>query len=274
MILVCGDAMQDKYFFGTVERISPEAPVPILRVERSETREGGAANVLANLDRLGMQSYGIFSAGPIPVRKDRYIANGQQLLRVDFDEPQAWITEQQFLEEMVKEPTIVVFSDYGKGALARIQSLIQACPPNATILVDPKGHSYVRYEGAHYIKPNEHEMRELVGGWTTEEELDHKAETLREDLNLRGLLLTRGARGMTLYTSKGVWKEPAMTREVYDVCGAGDTAIAAFAAALSLGMPAKRAMYYANKAAGIACGHLGTYAVSYNEVFNDLQGMS
>lgn len=274
MILVCGDGMQDKYFFGTVERISPEAPVPILRVEHTETREGGALNVLANVERMGAQCYGIFSAGPLPIRKDRYIANGQQLLRVDFDEPQAWITEQQFLEEMVKEPTIVIFSDYSKGSLQAVRTLIGACPPEATILVDPKGHDYTRYTGAHYIKPNEHEMRELVGGWSCEEDLDDKAETMRIQLGLRGLLLTRGARGMTLYTSKGIWKEPAMTREVYDVCGAGDTAIAAFAVALSLGMPAKRAMYYANKAAGIACGHLGTYAVHYNEVFNDLQEMS
>lgn len=162
MILVCGDAMFDRYITGRVERISPEAPVPILLVEKEEQRLGGAANVLDNVRSLGAEARGCFSPSPWP-EKTRLISQGQHLVRHDKDYPQAPVEE--FSPERY-----VLFSDYGKGSLANIPQLISSCP-DSILLVDPKGRNWDKYRGAHYIKPNLAEFKDLVGGWSSEEGL-------------------------------------------------------------------------------------------------------
>lgn len=254
--------MEDRYLEGTVERISPEAPVPVVLVRSTSSRPGGAANVLANVLALGGGGVGLFAKGSRPVEKIRVMVQGRQVTRLDYDHPQL-----PLLSADLPYSPYIIFSDYGKGTLANIKELISSCPLSTTILVDPKGFDYKRYIGADYIKPNKAEMKELVGGWSTEEQLTEKAHNLIEALELEGLLLTRGAEGMTLYTTSRVHHVPAVAREVFDVCGAGDTAIATFTVALSLGHTPQEATTYANKAAGVAVGHLGAYVVQRSEVF-------
>lgn len=273
MILVCGDAMLDRYITGVVERISPEAPVPVVKVEKEEVKNGGAANVLANIQALGAEAKGVFSRSDARVEKVRIISQGQHIVRYDYDWPQEPILPSDLPMSLFKTANFVLFSDYGKGALDLIPQLIKASTP-ATILVDPKGRNWEKYRGAHYIKPNIHELKDLVGGWQTEEGLAVRAFELVHYFNLKGLLLTRGAGGMTLFTPGETFHVDSVAREVYDVCGAGDTAIATFTVALSMGLHPNLATHYANKAAGIAVKHLGAYVVRREEVFSDLERMS
>jgi len=268
MILVCGDAMLDRYITGVVERISPEAPVPVVKVENEVLKVGGAANVLANVQALGAEAQGVFSPSPRQVEKVRIISQGQHVVRLDYDREQDPITL-----DAVTPARYVLFSDYGKGALEDISLLIAKCR-SSTILVDPKGRNWEKYRGAHYIKPNIHEFKDLMGGWYSESGLEGLARELIRHLDLRGLLLTRGAGGMTLFTPGETFHVDSVAREVYDVCGAGDTAIATFTVALSMGLHPNLATHYANKAAGIAVKHLGAYVVRREEVFSDLERMS
>lgn len=265
-ILVAGDAMRDVYWFGTCHRISPEAPVPVVTMGRIEERAGAAANVAANCKAMGADVVSLFGGGE-PITKVRVIAKSQQVVRVDFDKPQDAITREAFTAALVN-CHIVVFSDYAQGSLKYIQDHIHfAKKTGRTVLVDPKGHDYERYRGADLIKPNTDEMREMVGGWGSESELLRKAHLLRESSGIGAILLTRAAEGMTLVTADGEKNVSAESHEVFDVSGAGDTAIAALAVSLSRDMSLLDSIYFANRAAGIAVGRFGTAVVNENEVF-------
>lgn len=263
-VLVCGDAMVDRYWFGDVSRISPEAPVPVLKVLRVEEREGAAANVARNVRSMGAQCQTTFSPTGTQVMKIRAIGKNQQMLRIDFDHPQEPIAEDIDFSGY----RIVIFSDYGKGALQNIQTLIlRAKIAGLTVLVDPKGYDYELYRYADVVKPNLDELRVMVGGWKDEADLSRKAHAIRSKAEIKALLVTRAAEGMTLYTDAGETRIPSVAREVFDVTGAGDTAIAALAVALLRGNDLERAARYANKAAGIVVGRFGTSTVSEEEVF-------
>lgn len=267
-VLVAGDAMLDRYWFGDVSRISPEAPVPVVAVAREEEREGGAANVARNIEAMGPLVNKLYSASYAvdPVIKLRVIGRNQQMVRIDFDRPQAPI-DPRAVAEQAAGCGIAVLSDYRKGALAGVREIIAACKAaGAVVLVDPKGHRCDAYRGADVIKPNLAEMHELVGSWDSEAELEDKAEGLRAAAGIGAVLLTRGPDGMTLFDGTRT-HIPAQAREVYDVSGAGDTAIAALAAALARGMDLHAAAWRANRAAGIAVGRFGTTVVEGHEVF-------
>ncbi len=267
-ILVCGDAMRDQYSFGEVSRISPEAPVPVVKILRDEFRHGAANNVVANCDALGSETH----AATIDVaRKVRIVAHSQQMLRLDFENPPSDEAIESMESEFIKclpKVDFVIFSDYGKGSLRNVARLIaEAKSSGKKVLVDPKGYDYSRYAGADLIKPNTDELRNLVGGWTGVEQMNRKAEALRVQAGVGAILLTRAAEGMALYDATGAYFIKSAAREVFDVTGAGDTAIAAFAVAISRGETWPQAAWYANKAAGISCGKFGTSTVSEKEVF-------
>jgi len=296
-VLVVGDAMLDRYFFGDVERISPEAPVPVVRVTREEARLGGAANVALNVKSLGARATLITVVGndEPAVRlqgllkekgvdsilgtdaklhtcvKLRVIGRAQQLVRVDFEsQPDHEVLAAMLADfsRVLPQHDAVLFSDYGKGGLAHIPRMIElARAAGKPVLVDPKGVDYVRYTGATVITPNRSELSQVVGGWSTEDQLYERAERLRESLRLDSLLLTRSEEGMSLFDSAGHVRVAAKAREVFDVTGAGDTVIAVFAAMLACGMPLREALPIANHAAGLVVGKFGTATVSYEELF-------
>lgn len=296
-VLVTGDAMLDRYWFGDAERISPEAPVPVVRVTRTEERLGGAANVARNIATVGASStllsvVGNDEAGQSiekllraegihpeleldPALKTtvklRVVARQQQLVRCDFEAMPAEETLKRHLGTFSKLLTTnqaLVLSDYGKGGLSHISTMIaEARAVKLPILVDPKGDDYSRYHGATVITPNRAELRQVVGTWTSEASLIERAQNLRRELELDYLLLTRSEEGMTLFSPQGQLTVPAQAREVYDVSGAGDTVIGILAAMLATGMPIEEAVQIANRAGGIVVGKLGTAAVSYEELF-------
>ncbi len=295
-VLVVGDVMLDRYWFGDVSRISPEAPVPVVKVERSEERPGGAANVARNAASLGAASALLSVVGPDePARalarlleqcgvdaslqadetlattiKLRVIGRQQQLLRIDFE---TWPTHealQATLSEYRKrlpDCNVVVLSDYGKGGLTHVTEMIAlARAAGKPVLVDPKGDDYDRYRGATVLTPNRAELRQVVGKWRDEADLARRAQALREDLALDALLVTRSEEGMTLFRAEGVTHEAVRAREVYDVSGAGDTVIATLAVMLAAGASLVEAMRWANHAAGIVVGKLGTATVTLAEI--------
>jgi rfaE bifunctional protein kinase chain/domain len=295
-VLVVGDVMLDRYWFGDVSRISPEAPVPVIKIERTEERPGGAANVARNAAALGarvdlLSVVGSDEAGDALERlvsaekvravlhrdetisttiKLRTIARHQQLLRIDFESPpghETLLHALQDFEALVRESDVVVLSDYGKGGLTHIARMIElARAAGKTVLVDPKGDDYARYRGATLITPNRGEFREVAGRWSSEEEMTVKAHRLREDLGIEALLVTRSEEGMTLYRDGSVLHQPAEAREVFDVTGAGDTVIATLAVMLAAGADLPQAMRVANIAAGIVVGKLGTAVVQREEL--------
>jgi D-glycero-beta-D-manno-heptose-7-phosphate kinase len=257
VILVCGDAMRDVYWHGEVTRISPEAPVPVISVKREEEREGAAANVAANVRAMGVICLEDFGCQRKDVTKIRLVVKGRQEYRVDFDHPQTPVENLDFAGVKV-----VIFVDYGKGALANVQTLIQrAKSEGKTVLVDPKGYDYTKYAGADVLKPNIDEMRVMLGGWKDEEDLDRKANNLLLFADVGAILLTRAADGMSLYTRNRVTHIPAEAKEVIDVTGAGETAIAALGVGLHRGLSLEDASLLANKAAGIKVGMFGPCAV-------------
>ncbi|MBI3149813.1 MAG: D-glycero-beta-D-manno-heptose-7-phosphate kinase [Betaproteobacteria bacterium] len=295
-ILVVGDVMLDRYWFGEVERISPEAPVPVVRVARQEARPGGAANVARNVAALGAQVtllsvVGTDEAGatlekllleervrpalqrdptlPTTV-KLRVIGRQQQLLRIDFETvPSREVLAEKLneFEALLPECDLVVLSDYGKGGLAHIGRMIElARTRHLPVLVDPKGEDYERYRGATVITPNRGEFRQVAGSWRNETELTEKAQALRAKLALEALLVTRSEEGMSLYLEAGVLHLPTRAREVYDVSGAGDTVIATLSVMLAGGAPLQDAARVANLAAGIVVGKLGTAVVQAGEL--------
>lgn len=296
-VLVAGDAMLDRYWFGDAERISPEAPVPVVRVTRTEERLGGAANVARNIAGIGAQSTLLSVVGnDEPGRrieallklasitpklefdnslattvKLRVVARQQQMVRCDFESMPAEESLLRHLDNfkaLLNETNALVLSDYGKGGLSHISQMIEAArAKRIPILIDPKGDDYSRYAGATVITPNRAELRQVVGPWHSESELTEKAQNLREALNLDYLLLTRSEEGMTLFKRDGQTSVAAQAREVFDVSGAGDTVIGILSAMLATGMPIEDAVRIANRAGGIVVGKLGTAAVSYEELF-------
>jgi rfaE bifunctional protein kinase chain/domain len=296
-ILVVGDVMLDRYWYGSVDRISPEAPVPVVRIEREEERLGGAANVALNVKTLGMpvtlmsvtgrdepsrrlreilQSRGIDAelqedAAAATIVKLRVIGRSQQLIRVDFErEPDHEVLAQLLTAyaDQLPRHDLVLFSDYGKGGLAHIPRMIElARAAGKPVLVDPKGNDYRRYGGATMITPNRSELAQVVGVWRDEADLRQRVEVLRAQIGVASLLLTRSEEGMTLFSSAGVRHQPAQAREVFDVTGAGDTVIATLAVLMAAGWDEDTAMGFANRAGGIVVGKFGTATVSYDELF-------
>lgn len=295
-ILVVGDVMLDRYWFGDVERISPEAPVPVVLVGTKDERLGGAANVAINASSLGAQLCLMGVVGndepghtveslleksgvrsrllkdpnfPTTV-KLRVIARQQQLVRIDFEErpsPEQLTTKMELFEQEYLNYDVVLFSDYGKGCLEHVAELIALCKKaGKTTLVDPKGDDYAKYAGASVLTPNRSEFKQVMGSWKTEAQLVEKAQTLRERLRLGALLLTRSEEGMTLFTADGSFHVPAQAREVFDVSGAGDTVIATLACAIGAGMSLPDSVTLANKAGGVVVGKLGTAVILPEEL--------
>jgi rfaE bifunctional protein kinase chain/domain len=245
--------MRDVYWHGEVTRISPEAPVPVISVKRVEMRAGAAANVVENVRAMGVECKGHYGWSADPVEKIRLMVGGRQEYRVDFDRPQGAASPRDYSPYKV-----VIFVDYGKGVLANVSDLIQkAKSDGCTVLVDPKGYDYEKYRGADVIKPNLDEMKVMVGGWKDEADLAVKVEKIRKDADIGAVLLTRSSDGMTLYTQNGAKHFPAEAKEVVDVTGAGETAIAALGVGLHRGLSLEDSVALANKAAGIKVGMFG-----------------
>jgi D-glycero-beta-D-manno-heptose-7-phosphate kinase len=254
--------MRDVYWHGEVTRISPEAPVPIFSVKRVEERNGAAMNVVANVIGMGEECAWRYGNGSETIEKIRAVAKGQQVIRLDFDHPQEAVKTLD-----LKGVKVLILVDYGKGTLANIERLIErARKAGVTVLVDPKGYDYQRYAGADVVKPNLDEMRVMVGGWKDEADLAMKAQKIRREANLGAILLTRASEGMTLFTDAGEKHIPAVAKEVIDVTGAGETAIAALGVGLHRGLSLEDSVVLANKAAGIAVSHFGPYAVTKEEL--------
>ncbi|MFM7462338.1 MAG: D-glycero-beta-D-manno-heptose-7-phosphate kinase [Burkholderiales bacterium] len=288
--------MLDRYWFGEVSRISPEAPVPVVHVNKTEERPGGAANVARNIASLGGQATLLSVVGddepgrtlatlleqervtthfhkdaalPTTV-KLRVIGRQQQLMRIDFETPPSREVLEDKLddfESMVDTHDIVVLSDYGKGGLTHVTKMIDAAKRHGKrILIDPKGDDYSKYRGATMLTPNRSEFREVMGKWRDDTDLAQRAEKLRDDLSLEALLVTRSEEGMSLFTASEVLHEPTQAREVFDVSGAGDTVIATIALMLAAGSDTSIAVRIANRAAGVVVGKLGTATLSRSEL--------
>lgn len=296
-VLVVGDVMLDRYWYGSVDRISPEAPVPVVRITREEERNGGAANVAYNVLTLGAQASLLTVVGDDEAShklealvaktgirthfgrdadlkttvKLRVIGRQQQLIRLDFENtPKSEILASQTatFEELLPAHQAVLFSDYGKGGLAHVSDMIaKARALNKPIFIDPKGSDYSRYQYATAITPNRAELQQVVGTWSTEDELRAKAHQLRQQLHLQAVVLTRSEEGMTLFDADGELHVSAQAREVFDVTGAGDTVIATLAALVAAGASLREAMPLANRAGGIVVAKFGTATVSYEELF-------
>jgi rfaE bifunctional protein kinase chain/domain len=299
-VLVVGDAMLDRYWFGAVERISPEAPVPVVRVhpDKHQERLGGAANVAWNVKALGARASlltaigddehghrleallatsgidSLFKRDPrlTTTVKLRVIGRSQQLLRVDFEEePDHEVLEDMRApyDEALATADAVLFSDYGKGGLTHIPAMIAAArAAGRPVLVDPKGSDWSRYRGATVITPNRNELAQVIGAWTSAGQLRERANALRTALDLDALLVTRSEDGMSLFDREGQVDIAADAREVFDVTGAGDTVIATLAVMLASRLSVREAMPIANRAAGIVVGKFGTATVSYEELFD------
>ena len=296
-VLVVGDVMLDRYWLGSVDRISPEAPVPVVHVSTTDNRPGGAANVARNVvsvgarasllsvvgaDEAGGTLRRLIEAAGIDARlhvdermattvKLRVIAQRQQVVRVDFEAPppaEVLAAQLDAFAELLPDHRLLLLSDYGKGGLTHIVQMIESARrAGRPILIDPKGSDYARYAGATLITPNRAELRAVVGAWSSEDDLAQRAQSLRRSLGLAGLLLTRSEEGMTLFSDEGAWSIPAQAREVFDVSGAGDTVIATIAAMLAADATLKDAITVANRAAGIVVGKLGTATATREELF-------
>jgi len=296
-VLVVGDVMLDRYWFGDVERISPEAPVPVVRVQRKEERLGGAANVARNMTALGGRAgllavVGNDEAGHVLTEllknsgidsqiytdaefattvKLRIIGRRQQMMRLDFEnqpKSEVLLKHLDHYRTLLAEYALIVLSDYGKGGLVHIAQMIDmARQAGKPVLVDPKGDDYSRYANATIITPNRTELQEVVGRWKDEDDLQTRAQQLRRDLHIEALLLTRSEEGMSLYTDDERFDVKAEAREVFDVSGAGDTVIAVLAVMMAAGMNLRDAVVAANRAGGIVVGKLGAATVSYDELF-------
>lgn len=267
-ILVCGDVMQDEYLRGSATRLSPEAPVPVVSVAHTETRPGGAGNVAANIESMGIPCERMYGGGD-RIRKLRLMAGRQHIARIDYDYPQTPVEAKDAYHAALMRCEIVVFIDYGKGSLAHIQALLAfAHSLGRKTLIDPKGHDFAKYRGATLIKPNREEMRELVGGWASNEQRDAKAHAFLQASGIESLLLTQAADGMTLYTPDATLHQPAENSAPVDVSGAGEAAIAAYAVALAKGYSYAECLRYASRAAGVAISRQGTTIVSAEELWN------
>jgi rfaE bifunctional protein kinase chain/domain len=299
-VLVAGDVMLDRYWFGDVSRISPEAPVPVVHVKRTEERPGGAANVARNITALGGSATLLAVTGADEAAsalemllaaervksslhrdpelsttvKLRVIGQQQQLLRIDFERPpspRVLAAKLDEYERLVDGADVVVLSDYGKGGLERVQEMIATARRlKKPVLVDPKGWDYARYRGATLLTPNRVEFREVAGRWSDEADLARRAQKLRSELDLEALIVTRSEEGMSLFTARESRHEPTRAREVYDVSGAGDTVIGVVALMVAAGLDLAAAMRVANHAAGIVVGKRGTAVAHRDELLASL----
>ena len=296
-VLVVGDVMLDRYWYGAVDRISPEAPVPVVRVTREEERIGAAANVAYNVVTLGAQSSLLTVVGDDEAShkleallaqtgiqahfgrdaqlkttvKLRVIGRQQQLLRMDFEntpKTEVLASQTSAFADLLPKHDAVLFSDYGKGGLAHVSDMIaRAQAAGKPILIDPKGTDYSRYQGATVITPNKAELQQVIGDWQDEADLQIKAQALRERLGLQAILVTRSEEGMTLFDAQGQVSVSTQAREVFDVTGAGDTVIATMAAMTAAGLSLREALPLANRAGGLVVGKFGTATISYEELF-------
>jgi len=301
-IIVIGDVMLDRYWSGQATRISPEAPVPVVKVKSIEDRIGGAANVALNIAKLGGQVtllgvIGDDAEGEIVQRlleaegvvcdfvvqkslrsicKLRVMAQHQQLIRLDFEDTPIQFDQvalRTALKRHLAEHDVVVFSDYGKGTLVEVASFISdAKQAGVKALVDPKGVDYSQYAEADLITPNLSELKAVVGACQDEQQLIDKGRALLAQYQIPTLLLTRGEAGMTLIEADQVHSIPAKAKDVFDVTGAGDTVIAVMALCVSLQLPLVESMYLANLAGGIVVGKLGTSTVSLQELTRAMHG--
>ncbi|MEP7205894.1 MAG: D-glycero-beta-D-manno-heptose-7-phosphate kinase [Casimicrobiaceae bacterium] len=295
-VLIAGDVMLDRYWFGDVERISPEAPVPVVKIARSEERPGGAANVARNATTLGAQAMllsvvGADEAGDklqallreervrtsfhqdatiATTVKLRVIGRQQQLLRIDFETaPSHEILASKLaeFERLLADCDVVILSDYGKGGLTHISTMIErGRAAGKPVLVDPKGDDWGRYRGATLVTPNRAEFREVAGRWRDDADMSARAEAVRADLGLDALLVTRSEEGMSLFTAGAAETFPARAREVFDVSGAGDTVIATLGTLIGAGASLAVAVDIANQAAGVVVGKLGASVVLPEEL--------
>lgn len=299
-VLVTGDVMLDRYWFGDTTRISPEAPVPVVHVSRARATAGGAANVAVNISNLGSKS-GLISivgadeagrelaaildsarvnchfleADDFPtVVKLRLLARGQQVVRADFEERperELLLPLIDIFSKQVIDHSVVVFSDYGKGGLCHLQSMMEmALAKRKIVLVDPKGSDYSAYRGATLLTPNRDEFALVAGRWSSNSEFEKKAFKLCDELQLKALLVTRSEEGMSLFSNGKHLHIKAEAREVYDVSGAGDTVIATLAVALSDGYSLEDAAFVANRAAGVVVGKVGTAPITLEELEHSL----
>jgi len=296
-VMVVGDVMLDRYWYGDATRVSPEAPVPVVLFREEMTRAGGAANVACNCAALGVRTHLLSVVGrdeagdrlaeliaqsgiQASLQRDpsirttvklRVIARQQQLLRIDFEtSPSREVLASKLADFKSELPrcNVVILSDYGKGGLAHISQMIRlGRAAGKKVLVDPKGDDYSRYKGASVLTPNLAELRDVVGTWKSDTDLERRAQRLRKQLGAEALLLTRGGEGMTLYRDGRTVHVKAEKREVYDVSGAGDTVIATLATMLAAGVALEPAVRLANRAGGIKVTKLGTAVVTRKELF-------
>ncbi|MGY4674295.1 bifunctional D-glycero-beta-D-manno-heptose-7-phosphate kinase/D-glycero-beta-D-manno-heptose 1-phosphate adenylyltransferase HldE [Ursidibacter arcticus] len=296
-VLVLGDVMLDRYWFGATNRISPEAPVPVVKVQQNEERAGGAANVAMNIASLNVPVtlHGLIgkddagqaldkllnthqiknqcvALGSHPtITKLRILSRHQQLLRLDFEENFHNVDSQPLLAKLAEEVAAygaLILSDYGKGTLDSVQQMIQiARKANVPVLIDPKGTDFERYRGATLLTPNMAEFEAVVGHCATDDEIVAKGLKMIAEYELSALLVTRSEKGMTLLRpNHDVFHLPTQAKEVYDVTGAGDTVISVLATAIADGRSLEEACYLANAAAGIVVGKLGTSTVTPSEL--------
>ena len=301
-VLVVGDIMLDRYWHGSTGRISPEAPVPVVKINSLEERPGGAANVAMNITSLGGNATLIGLTGKDEaasildnqltkrnvtcnfvqldshptITKLRVLSRNQQLIRLDFEEGFNHVEPQQLLTKIKQSLTaskVMILSDYAKGVLSSPQDIIQlANQANVPVLVDPKGTDFERYRGATLLTPNMAEFEAVVGACQSEDDIVEKGYQLIEDYDLKALLVTRSEKGMTLLQiGKPLYHLPTQAKEVYDVTGAGDTVIATLAASLAAGCSLEESCLLANAAAGVVVGKLGTSTVSQVELEDALR---
>ncbi|WP_043531316.1 bifunctional D-glycero-beta-D-manno-heptose-7-phosphate kinase/D-glycero-beta-D-manno-heptose 1-phosphate adenylyltransferase HldE [Litchfieldella xinjiangensis] len=302
-VLVVGDVMLDRYWHGGTSRISPEAPVPVVKVDESEDRPGGAANVALNIAALGghaalaglvgddanadlllecLEAANVRThfqrSGEVPtITKLRVMSRNQQLIRLDFEQGLGEVDTRVLLEHVEKalpDVDLVILSDYGKGTLNRIEALIGLVhAAGKRVLIDPKGNDFARYRGASVITPNLAEFEAVVGHCRDDAELATKGEALRAELGLEALLITRSERGMTLIREgHAPLHIPTRAREVFDVTGAGDTVIGVLGLSLAAGHGFPEAMTLANLAAGLVVAKPGTATLSVAELYTALHG--
>ncbi len=300
-VLVVGDSMLDRYWYGGVERISPEAPVPVIAVDRCDERPGGAANVARNVQALGAKCDLLSVSGSdneadtleqllreegvnCRLQRDkllnttvklRVISQNQQLIRIDFDMPGSKDARAQLLDrylEDLRQFQLVIVSDYGKGGLGSISEMIAAARgAGIPVVVDPKGDDYSLYRGADLLTPNRREFEQVAGRFNDQKELEENASALASSFELGAVLVTRGQEGMSLIKRDGeALHYPARAREVFDVTGAGDTVIATIGCAFAVGGGSEDALHLANIAAGVVVGKLGATTATPDEILHEL----
>jgi len=295
-ITVIGDVMLDRFWSGVSRRVSPEAPVPVVNINGQEDRAGGAGNVAVNLAELGVSvslvglcgdddharalracveaagvRWNVMPCAADTIVKLRVLSRNQQLLRMDFEETLVEYANDLFVgyaQQHLADADLVVFSDYAKGTLQFVQSMLSHCRElGKPTLVDPKGQDFERYRGATLITPNLSELEAVVGRCASEAEMIEKANDLRASLDIDAILVTRSEAGMTLIEGdKPAQHFSASAREVFDVTGAGDTVIAVMAGCLSAGLSLSEATHFANHGAGVVVAKLGTASVSPDEL--------